>query len=60
MLLDAGAVDDLLQQLHGAGVARDELRDALQLLDHAYRWARRQRWTSVDPTSDVRLRDVIT
>lgn len=59
VLLDSGGVDDLLRRLHATGVARAELRGALHLLKGAYRWARSQRWTSVDPTTDVVLRDLV-
>lgn len=59
VLLDPGGVDDLLRRLHATGLAGDELHGALDLLKGAYRWARSQRWTSIDPTSDVVLRDIV-
>ncbi len=59
VLLDPGDVADLLRRLHATGLARAELGGALDLLKGAYRWARSQRWTSVDPTTDVVLRDIV-
>lgn len=59
VLLDPGGVEELLRRLHATGLARAELHGALYLLKGAYRWARSQRWTSVDPTTDVVLRDIV-
>lgn len=61
-LLNADDVVDLLdchpvcQADHG-NTAR-ELRELHQLISGAYRWARNNRWTSLNPTADVNLQDV--
>ena len=60
VLLDAGAVHDLLRRLHDEGVGQSELTKVLALLAGAYPWARNQRWTTVDPTSDVDVRDILS
>lgn len=60
VLLDTAAVHELLRRLHDEGVGRRRLTQALALLAGTYRWARNQRWTTVDPTSDVELRDIIS
>ena len=41
------------------GVGTKQLGEVLGLLAGAYRWARNQNWTTVDPTADVELRDII-
>ena len=60
VLLDITDVHELLRRLHDEGVGRRQLTQALALLADTYRWARNQRWTTVDPTSDVELRDIIS
>lgn len=60
VLLDADAVHDLLRRLHDEGVGMTQLAQVLALVAGSYRWARNQRWTDVDPTRDVGLRDIRT
>lgn len=60
VLLDVGAVHDLLRRLHDEGAGRSQLSQVLALLAAAYRWARNQRWTTVDPTTDVDVRDIVS
>lgn len=59
VLVDADAVHDLLRRLHDEGVGMTQLTQVLALLAGTYRWARNQRWTDVDPTGDVELRDLL-
>lgn len=58
-LLDGAAVTQLLEHARGDGSIPQELRDLHQLLHGAYRWAGDNGWTSVDPTADVALRDIM-
>lgn len=60
VLLDAGDVHDLLRRLHDEGAGRSLLTQVLALLAGAYRWARNQRWTTIDPTSDLDVRDIVS
>lgn len=57
-LLDAAAVTELLEHARG-GASPQELRELHQLIHGAYRWARDNGWSSVDPTADVALRDIM-
>lgn len=58
-LLNAADIVGLLERRRGGGVTSGELRQLHQLLAGAYRWARDNRWTSLNPTDDVALRDIL-
>jgi hypothetical protein len=56
-LLDSPEIAELLEARHRAGASTRELRELLELIGDAYRWARRRRWTNRNPTADIALDD---
>jgi hypothetical protein len=58
-LLDGADIGELLEARHRADASRQELRELLGLIGGAYRWARRRKWTSHNPTEGIELRDFI-
>jgi hypothetical protein len=56
-LLDSPEIAELLEARHRAGASTRELRELLELIGDAYRWARRRRWTNRNPTADIALGD---
>jgi len=58
-LLDAADIDGLLRTAHQDGASRQELTEILALLDQTYRWARARRWTTRNPTTGIRIRDIV-
>lgn len=59
VLIDTADVDGLLRAAHQDGASRQELTDVLALLAQAYRWARGRQWTTRNPTTDIRIRDIV-
>lgn len=57
-LLKDSDVIELLDHLRDAGATSAELRELRQFISGAYRWARNNGWTSLNPTADVGLREV--
>ena len=58
-LLDTADIDGLLRAAHQDGASRQELTEILALLAQTYRWARARRWTTRNPTTDIRIRDIV-
>lgn len=56
-LLDSGLIDQALRQLRTE--EREEIRATYRLLHNTYGWARRRRWTKLDPLHDVTPKDVL-
>jgi hypothetical protein len=58
-LLATGDIDGLLREAHQDGASRQELTEILALLAQTYRWARSRRWTTRNPTTGIRIRDIV-
>ncbi len=58
-LLDTADIDGLLRAAHQDGASRQELTEILALLAQTYRWARGRQWTTRNPTTDIRIRDIV-
>ena len=58
-LVDGALVDQAFKRLHAEGTRKDEIRATYRLLHDTYAWARRRRWTKLDPLHDLTLKDVL-
>lgn len=58
-LIDGSAVAKLLREHHNSGGAVVEVRELHELLAATYRWAESRRWTTLKPTTDVSVNDVL-
>jgi hypothetical protein len=56
-LLDGADIGELLEARRRADASGQELRELLGLIGGAYRWARRRKWTSHNPTEGIEFRD---
>ena len=58
-LLEGGLIEQAMKRLRAEGARNDEIRATYRLLRDTYAWARRRRWTRVDPLRDLTLDDIL-
>lgn len=59
VLLKPPDVEAFLEDHLRAGAGTEELTEVLGLLRRAYNWAQANRWSRANPTSGIRLRDLV-
>lgn len=58
-LLEGALIEQVMKRLPAEGASEDEIRATYRLLHDTYAWARRRRWTRVDPLRDLTLDDIL-